>query len=83
LSQHHTLGDDVICITQSIGNVDKQFRSVAQDFMYVRNHGKESLPLLGGLIRSVPTFSRQTYLEPYTGAPAQRPMEIRTFKLKF
>jgi hypothetical protein len=81
LSQHRKLGDDVICITQSIGNVDKQFRSVAQDFTYVRNHGKESLPLLGGLIRSLPLFARQTYLEPYTGAPGQRPMEIRTFKL--
>jgi len=40
-SQHRKLGDDVICITQSIGNVDKPFRSVAQDFTYLRHLRKE------------------------------------------
>lgn len=79
LSQHRKLGDDVICITQSIGNVDKQFRSVAQDFTYVRNHKKESIPFLGGLFRGVGIFSRDTYLEPFTGN--QNSIETRTFRL--
>ncbi len=70
---------EVICITQSVGNVDKQFRSVAQDFTYVRNHGKEAIPVLGGLVRGFKIFSRDTYLEPFTGA--QRSFEIRTFRL--
>jgi hypothetical protein len=38
LSQHRKLSDDVVCITQAISNVDKQFRSVAQDFSYISNH---------------------------------------------
>lgn len=79
LSQHRKLGDDVICITQSIGNVDKQFRSVAQDFTYLRNHGKESMPLLGGIVRGARIFSRETYLEPFTGS--QRSFESRVFRL--
>lgn len=79
LSQHRKMGDDVVCITQSIGNVDKQFRSVAQDFTYLRNRAKESLPFLGGLIRSVRAFTRETYLEPYTGT--QTSVETRLFSL--
>lgn len=79
LSQHRHLGDDVICITQSIGNVDKQFRSVAQDFTYLRNHSKESLKILGGLFRSPRMFQRDTFLEPYTGS--QTSFEHRWFKL--
>lgn len=67
LSQHRKLGDDVICISQSINNIDKQFRSVGQDYTYVRNHAKEALPMFHGLVRSVRAFHRQTYLEPYTG----------------
>jgi zona occludens toxin (predicted ATPase) len=35
LSQHRKLGDDVICVTQSVNNVDRQFRSVAQDYTYI------------------------------------------------
>lgn len=64
LKQHRKLGDDVICIAQHISNVDKQFRSVAQDFTYVTNRGKERLPLLFGLVRNVGGFTRTTYPEP-------------------
>lgn len=75
LSQHRKLGDDVVCITQAIGNVDKQFRSVAQDFTYLRNLSKEKV----GVVRLPSYFIRKTY-----GAPAtdtSRPMETGTFKL--
>lgn len=77
LSQHRKLGDDVVCITQSIGNVDKQFRSVAQDFTYVRNHSKEKF---WGM-RKPGFFSRKTYLEPHTGAPGQEATESGHFRL--
>lgn len=77
LSQHRKLGDDVICITQSIGNVDKQFRSVAQDFTYLRNFRKERY----GWFRSFPFFMRQTYLSPVTGAAGDKAIETGTFTL--
>jgi len=77
LSQHRKLGDDVVCVTQSIGNVDKQFRSVAQDFTYVRNLRKEKR----GLFRLPSLFMRSTFLEPQTGAAGQEPVETRTFRL--
>jgi len=57
LSQHRKLGDDVICITQHVGNVDKQFRSVAQDFSLIVNGFKQKL----GLFRGLPMFHRYTY----------------------
>lgn len=37
LSQHRKLGDEVWPITQAFGNLDKQFRSVAEDFTVLRN----------------------------------------------
>jgi len=77
LSQHRKLGDDVVCITQSIGNVDKQFRSVAQDFTYVRNLRKEKR----GVFKLPGLFVRTTYLEPHNGAPGQESCETRTFSL--
>lgn len=76
LSQHRKLGDDVICVTQSIGNVDKQFRSVAQDFTYLRNHRKEKL----GIFRSFPFFTFSTYMQPATGHNDQA-AETGTFRL--
>lgn len=76
LSQHRKLGDDVICVTQSIGNVDKQFRSVAQDFTYLRNHRKEKL----GIFRSFPFFTFSTYMQPATGQNDQA-AETGTFRL--
>ena len=78
LSQHRKLGDDVICITQSIANVDKQFRSMAQDFCYVTNHSKEKFLTL---FRQPPFFSFRKYLTPVTGASTETPMEFGTFRL--
>lgn len=37
LTQHRHRGDDVWAITQAPGNLDKQFRSLAQDFRRMRN----------------------------------------------
>jgi len=75
LSQHRKLGDTVICVTQAIGNVDKQFRSVTQDFTYLRNLNKERM----GLFRLPSVFIRRTYGSPATDTmPA---MESGTFTL--
>lgn len=62
LSQHRKLGDDVVCITQAIGNVDKQFRSVAQDFTYIKNLSKQKV----GLFYLPALFMRNTYAQPAT-----------------
>jgi len=43
LSQHRGLGDDVVLITQHPANVDRQFRSVAETFIKLRNLSKERL----------------------------------------
>ena len=75
LSQHRKLGDDVICITQAISNVDKQFRSVAQDFTYIKNLSKQNV----GLFRLPAMFTRNTYAQPATDN--QKPMETGTFSL--
>src|SRR6185312_8897230 len=45
LSQHRHLGDTVVWITQAVMNVDKQFRSVTQDYTYIRNLSKEKMGL--------------------------------------
>lgn len=76
LSQHAKLGDTVICITQCINNVDKQFRSVTQDFTYVRNLSKERM----GMFRLPAIFMRSTYLQPKTGAQSAA-MTTGTFRL--
>ncbi len=78
LSQHRKLGDDVICITQSINNVDKQFRSVAQSFTYVTNLRKTKFLKLFTL---PPLFVANTYLHPATGAAGETAMEVHTFTL--
>lgn len=75
LSQHRKLGDTVLCITQAIGNVDKQFRSVTQDFTYLRNVAKERM----GLFNLPSVFIRRTYGEPYSQNAVA--METGTFKL--
>lgn len=75
LSQHRKLGDTVLCVTQHIGNVDKQFRSVTQDYTYLRNLTKERM----GLFRLPAVFIRKTYNEPAT--PTSQPMETGNFKL--
>lgn len=76
LSQHRHLGDDVICITQSIKNVDRQFRSVAQDFTHLRNYSKEKF---WGL-RMPSRFVYRTYLSENEG-DARQPMVTGTFRL--
>lgn len=76
-SQHRKLGDDLLCVTQQISNVDKQFRGLAQDFTYLRNHAKERL--MG--MRSLNRFTRKTYQEPFTGGPGQQVSEWGSFKL--
>jgi len=78
LSQHRKLGDDVVAVTQSIGNVDKQFRSLAQDFSYIRNMKKEKK----GLFKLPGIFIRSTYSQPFTGQPGVEAMEVRTFRLQ-
>jgi hypothetical protein len=75
LSQHRKLGDDVVCITQSVANVDKQFRSVAQDFTYIKNLGKQK----AGLFRLPALFVRSTYAQPATDTA--KAMESGTFTL--
>lgn len=76
LSQHRKLGDDVVLISQSIQNVDKQMRSVAQDFTYVRNLSKEQ----HGLFRLPSLFLKRVYLELPTGANVKA-VQTNTFKL--
>jgi hypothetical protein len=76
LSQHRKLGDDVLAITQSVANVDKQFRSVAQDFTYIRNLAKERF----GHFRLPARFIRKTYAQPPVGDLSE-PMEIGSFSL--
>jgi hypothetical protein len=75
LSQHRKLGDDVVCITQAISNVDKQFRSVAQDYTYIKNLSKQRL----GLFRMPSLFMRSTYAQPATDN--SKAMENGTFSL--
>lgn len=75
LSQHGKLGDTVLCITQAIANVDKQFRSLTQDFTYLRNLKKERM----GFFRMPGIFMRKTYTTPAT--PTSQPMESGTFTL--
>lgn len=75
LSQHRKLGDTVICITQAVQNVEKQFRSVAQDFTYLRNFSKETW----GKFRMPGIFRRATF--PCPAKDTDRPMETGTFRL--
>jgi len=75
LSQHRKLGDTVICVTQAITNVDKQFRSVTQDFTYLRNLNKERM----GLFRLPSVFIRRTFGEPATDN--SKALESGTFTL--
>jgi len=75
LSQHGKLGDTVLCITQHINNVDKQFRSVTQDYTYIKNLSKARM----GMFRLPGLFVRRTYAEPATATTAC--METGTFKL--
>lgn len=76
LSQHRKLGDDVICVTQHVGNVDKQFRSVAQDFTLIVNGFKQKL----GLFRGLPMFHRYTFAQEPNGSKLE-PDDTGHFRL--
>lgn len=75
LSQHRKLSDTVVWITQAVANVDKQFRSVTQDYTYLRNLNKERM----GLFKLPAIFVRKTFGSPATDTAS--PMETGTFKL--
>ncbi len=77
LSQHRKLGDVVIAITQSVSNVDKQFRSVAEDFTVLRNEYTAKF----GPFRGRGRFVRKTYLSEPTGGGHQEPFETASFTL--
>jgi hypothetical protein len=75
LSQHRKLGDDVIAITQNVGNVDKQFRSMAQDYTYLKNLSKQR----AGMFNLPAIFHWASYSSPAT---ATSKAEVRgSFKL--
>ena len=75
LSQHRKLSDDVVLISQSLQNVDKQMRSVGQDFTYVRNLSKET----HGLFRLPSVFVKRVFLQlPTDTTPA---VQTGTFRL--
>ncbi len=76
LSQHRKFGDDLICITQALGNVDKQFRSVAEDFTMIINESKRKF----GPFRGRNRFVRASYYkEP--NSPRDVPFERVAFQL--
>lgn len=76
LSQHRKFGDDVICVTQHPDNVDKQFRSVAQDFSVIKNGYTAKI----GYFRGLPAFTRKTYATQPNGQKME-PMETAHFRL--
>lgn len=76
-SQHRKLGDDVILITQAPKNVDNQFRSLAQDYTVLRNHGMEMI----GWFKQPDVFSRKTYLNLPNPGTKDTPLETSHFKL--
>jgi hypothetical protein len=76
LSQHAKLSDTVIAITQNVGNVDKQFRSLAQDFTYYTYLKKRRF----GRFRLPDRFVWRTYPEVPTSDRAQ-PMDTGFFGL--
>jgi len=76
-SQHRKLGDDVILISQAPKNVDSQFRSIAQDFTVLRNHGMEKYMIF----KQPSMFGRATYLNMPTGT-RDTPLETSYFKLQ-
>jgi len=76
LSQHRKLGDIVWPITQAPSNLDKQFRSVAEDFTRVRNEYTAKFGVFKGRGR----FVRKTFLSEPTAANVE-PFETATFSL--
>lgn len=76
-SQHRKLGDDVILVTQAPKNVDNQFRSLAQDYTVVRNHGMEKFLFF----KQPDVFTRQTFLNLPTGGMQDKPLEKGMFRM--
>jgi hypothetical protein len=75
LSQHRKLGDVVWPITQAAPNLDKQFRSVAEDFTVLRNEYNAKYGIFKGRGR----FVRRSYnSEPTANG---EPFETATFTL--
>lgn len=75
-SQHRKLGDDVILVTQAPKNVESQFRSLAQDYTTIRNHGLEKILFF----KQPKMFSRQTFLNLPTGGN-EKPLEKAVFRM--
>lgn len=75
LSQHRKLGDVVFAITQAAPNLDKQFRSVAQDFTVVKNGYTAKF----GAFRARGRFVRKSYNE--EPSRASEPFDTGSFVL--
>ncbi|MFT3869859.1 MAG: zonular occludens toxin domain-containing protein [Nibricoccus sp.] len=56
LAQHRKLSDRVWCITQAASNLDKQFRSVAEDFIISRNEYQARFGMFRGRGRFVARY---------------------------
>jgi len=78
MSQHAKLGDDIVLASQAVSLVEKQFRLLAQEFIYLENLSKQKA--FG--VRGPRRFMRSSYMQPVLGSPApgQSPFEIRVFK---
>jgi len=75
MSQHRKLGDVVWPITQAVGNLDKQFRSVAEDYTVLRNEYTAKM----GIFRGMGRFVRKSY---YTEPQGKvEPFETATFQI--
>jgi len=76
-TQHRKLSDDCIFVTQHVELVEKRFRMLAQEFVYLRNLSKARFGF--GMFAMPSLFVRSHYLQPFTGQ--QKSMETRTFAL--
>lgn len=75
LSQHRKMSDVVFPITQSAGNLDKQFRSVTEDFTFLRNEYTAQWGIFKGRGRFV---SKTFYEEP---GKSSEPFKTETFEI--
>jgi len=76
-SQSRKLGDDVVLVTQVPGNVDKQLRTLSQDFTVIRNHGMEKL----SWFKAPSVFSVKTYMNLPMPGNKESPMVTSHFRL--
>lgn len=77
LTQHRKLGDDVVCITQAVEQVEVAFRRLAEDYTYVANLSKRKL--FGFQLPS--KFTTGTYLKPFSGSIRDAPLARTVFSL--